>query len=850
MHKELIQQRYLIMRKLSTLSIIVTFLLLALSSCGGGGSDGGSNSPSAVDATPPSLSVSASLTTAYSGDVVSLTINASDASGSVNTTVSCDGGSYSDGNLTLPIVDASITVTCEVAATDPSRNQSSRTITIDVEPREILLIEAFQESELKSGAMLALSTRDYNLANRSGNITINGVGYPFTADATGIVLFIVPRLDAGNYRIELPLGQEQTGYYEFTVISSAVAPEIAQNFVLTDIADTLVEIDNYLQLNQGQISATEQAYFNDAMAAYNNLTQADLGGITYEEWLYIASYLEANDPEQTTSKVLQVNQYSSSCNTNLLQAKAVIAAGTAVGAVLSFQGSLTATGTIVGAPAGVVLGLIGAGFAGTSLGVIGSFYDDIKANCLKWENFTLTASGNMQVKAKSIHHKQLLNAATTFSHNQYASFVVEADQSIIDALRARIATAISSFKSIQAKESYLPDFIFNPVDRLVKLIEPTTEYYPTANMTFSDTSDDGVDSNANVGVTAVSEGEFGVSVRAAILDFSEVAEEPFTLHAIDSIQGVNESLAASVSILPPVAQNVAYIVAGGGSITEAMLAEYATSYQVVLQPSDGTLTHEPEVTAYFTYTPDVEFFGTDSFTYKAINGAGDSNIATVTIEVTDNSCRTTLFEDNGWSVNCGAAINEHISWDSNGSSNGDARLFDLSIQKINDRYQDSEGIEVDSEITTYLVELDNNLLNENSTYIDSWLEFKRDSNLSELPDGSKVQFRNADVYIAIDQGDVYRISLEKSTSFIDWDNRTFTVNECSWISNGQFQGGTRRQGTFANGVYSSQSTNVTNSANCPTVADAEAVNTVTLEDSVIYQCLVIGKAGPSCPLAP
>ncbi len=45
----------------------------------------------------------------------------------------------------------------------------------------------------------------------------------------------------------------------------------------------------------------------------------------------------------------------------------------------------------------------------------------------------------------------------------------------------------------------------------------------------------------------------------------------------------------------------------------------------------GTLSLQPDGT--FTYTPDANFHGTDSFTYKAYDGTAYSNTATVTITV-------------------------------------------------------------------------------------------------------------------------------------------------------------------------------------------------------------------------
>src|SRR5262249_10203045 len=53
---------------------------------------------------------------------------------------------------------------------------------------------------------------------------------------------------------------------------------------------------------------------------------------------------------------------------------------------------------------------------------------------------------------------------------------------------------------------------------------------------------------------------------------------------------------------------------------------------LVSGPSHGTLSFKGDGT--FTYTPDANFNGTDSFTYRTNDGRADSNVATVTINVT------------------------------------------------------------------------------------------------------------------------------------------------------------------------------------------------------------------------
>ena len=52
---------------------------------------------------------------------------------------------------------------------------------------------------------------------------------------------------------------------------------------------------------------------------------------------------------------------------------------------------------------------------------------------------------------------------------------------------------------------------------------------------------------------------------------------------------------------------------------------------LVSTTSNGTLTFN--VDGSFVYTPRAEYFGTDTFTYKANDGKADSNVVTVTITV-------------------------------------------------------------------------------------------------------------------------------------------------------------------------------------------------------------------------
>ena len=55
------------------------------------------------------------------------------------------------------------------------------------------------------------------------------------------------------------------------------------------------------------------------------------------------------------------------------------------------------------------------------------------------------------------------------------------------------------------------------------------------------------------------------------------------------------------------------------------------TYSIVSEPSNGTLTQDGKS---IVYSPNANYNGSDSFTYKANDGIDDSNTATVSITVT------------------------------------------------------------------------------------------------------------------------------------------------------------------------------------------------------------------------
>lgn len=89
----------------------------------------------------------------------------------------------------------------------------------------------------------------------------------------------------------------------------------------------------------------------------------------------------------------------------------------------------------------------------------------------------------------------------------------------------------------------------------------------------------------------------------------------------------------------PIASNATMSTSHNISVTSKLTATDSDGdtlqYSIVSNPGAGTVSIIDPVTGIYTYTPDANVVGTDSFTFKATDGKYDSNVATVMVEVID-----------------------------------------------------------------------------------------------------------------------------------------------------------------------------------------------------------------------
>ena len=96
------------------------------------------------------------------------------------------------------------------------------------------------------------------------------------------------------------------------------------------------------------------------------------------------------------------------------------------------------------------------------------------------------------------------------------------------------------------------------------------------------------------------------------------------------------------------------------------------TYSIVSLPSNGTLTGTPP---NVTYTPDPNYSGGDSFTFKANDGKTDSNIATVSITIT--SVNDPPVAPTGLSATAGVG-KVTLDWNDNVEPEGDLQGYNVS----------------------------------------------------------------------------------------------------------------------------------------------------------------------------
>ncbi|MBT4945810.1 MAG: tandem-95 repeat protein, partial [Candidatus Marinimicrobia bacterium] len=134
-----------------------------------------------------------------------------------------------------------------------------------------------------------------------------------------------------------------------------------------------------------------------------------------------------------------------------------------------------------------------------------------------------------------------------------------------------------------------------------------------------------------------SENQYGTTEITLILsDGIELSAEYFTL----SVLSVNDIPDATDQSIQVEANSDA-----SGTLKTIDIDGDPLSYAIVISPAHGKVTLDEANTGEYVYTPNEHFFGSDLFTFKASDGSGNSNVATVFITISGESSNAPLASD-------------------------------------------------------------------------------------------------------------------------------------------------------------------------------------------------------------
>lgn len=145
---------------------------------------------------------------------------------------------------------------------------------------------------------------------------------------------------------------------------------------------------------------------------------------------------------------------------------------------------------------------------------------------------------------------------------------------------------------------------------------------------------------------------FTYRVNDGLADSSAVASVSFTITAVNDIPTV--AATQSVSTDEDVALN--FSLNAGSDIEGSTL-----SYIIVSNPTNGALSCTGGTSRACTYSPNANYNGSDSFTYKVNDGTADSSVATVTVTINPTNDAPTLGANQTLATNEDTALNFTIN---------------------------------------------------------------------------------------------------------------------------------------------------------------------------------------------
>lgn len=636
------------MRKTAAAMIV----LGSLTACGGDDSASTTDRPPTIALKLPSE--------AEGGSIIPIDVAVTDdKDANLSFSLACNRGTLDGTILTLPEVTTDTTVECTASATDSGGNTTTVSGTLTIKPSTVALIPyGNPEQQTIAGGVGIVFAENITLDEEQYTGTFRGKSVPLIRNNGNELFYVLP--------VDTPVGTDdlviQIGSRVFRVPITVAAPVIvadsrAQVAQVLGRARTVVA--NYLAdpATTAAIRTQLETALPQLETAISNLPNASDAEVSEFASRLAALGLIARNNTQTTYRSLLTGAASTSMkglvNISGNQASffpfraqvgetcsedATKFAETMVHAVLgaallgvAFE-SLLPAAIVPGAGA---LAIVGAGVA-VGIGSV-LFVDNLfalkpalrafKRSCWTEADISLSSFDDFDSAQRQMLTKWAtpitLPGKQTFRQDSERTFKLQRSFSVTPSLLKRAIKYASDIEAILTLDSLMPSDV---ADLLRSFRVSGSEAVPAGRISLSAIS------SGLVSGSARANGEvLGLTFRttAKAQDLTE-GKLPFTFNLL-RVEEDTVRVEAEMSLSLPKAFDAAVEVVQGEATSSVVQTEGADTLIVTRSPTNGSLSLSNS--GEFTYRPGGTFFGRDQFKYIARNSDGDSEEATVIIDV-------------------------------------------------------------------------------------------------------------------------------------------------------------------------------------------------------------------------
>ena len=281
---------------------------------------------------------------------------------------------------------------------------------------------------------------------------------------------------------------------------------------------------------------------------------------------------------------------------------------------------------------------------------------------------TIVTTGTITLNGSTLEVKQTYFLGETTSFMKAKTQIKNTSGSTISNIRLWVGTRddyVNGVDILNKQKGNIVDGSFQAITNQTDRAQAIKVYTASEGLLFYSTSDKANTAIAAYGsfenivntdpasseMTKTNDGSYGLFVRFS--DLADQASEEITWYyaagEIDQLDAIVDTVSESAdNSIPTVSDESISVTAGetySGTLTASDADNDALTYSIVTNGSHGTATITDSSTGAFTYIPDDDASGDDSFTFKVNDSIDDSSIGTISVTISSGATAPEFISD-------------------------------------------------------------------------------------------------------------------------------------------------------------------------------------------------------------